>query len=296
MSILIRHFLFPENSDPLRLAQRLVDGLIHGQDAMPQYAETRQRVLMAVLDSEDGKPSSIIRTEASIWSFDENGKVDKALREAGYRFMAAAQGSAPAGETVVDLRPKLTRKQLDEEYRWTPTKADINTIIADIWPAKGTKQLKSAKGVKRKPPLTWDARQALSEAASVFWKISHAVDGLRIPSLRGLAHEARRVGAEEDRAQKGLYDGLATLADERIELLRQKESRKGIWYAVIDAYDDGADGIKTLNMLAQERCDGRDAATKAARRLMTENAIHLHPGRSIEARIMTELEWEHEQK
>lgn len=297
MNASIRHYLFPEGSSPLRLSKRLVEGMVRGRDALPDFAGTRQRFLMVILDSENGQPTRIAHTQASIWTFDDEGKVDDALRDAAGQYMAAAHGSAEPEDTVVDLRPRLTKRKLDAHLRWEPSKSDIEIIIADIWPRKGVARLKSAKGVtKKRPPLTWDARQALSEASSVFWKISHAVDGLKIPSLRGLAHEARRIGAQEDRAQKGLYDGLATLADERVELLRQKESSKGIWYAVVDAYDDAADGIRNVNMLAHERCDGRDAATKAARRLMKENAIHLHPGRSIEVRIMTELEWEHEQK
>ena len=40
-----------------------------------------------------------------------------------------------------------------------------------------------------------------------------------------------------------------------------------------------------------ERCDGRDAAVMAARRLLVEHADKLSNDVTVDARVITELEW-----
>jgi hypothetical protein len=98
MPVSVRYFLFPEESDPLRLAQRLVDGLIQGNDEMPQYADTK--------------------------TFDEDGAIREDLQEAMSEAMSLSEASSTS-EKVVSLRPQLKRKRFDEKYRWEPSSADM---------------------------------------------------------------------------------------------------------------------------------------------------------------------------
>ncbi len=124
MPVSVRYFLFPEESDPLRLAQRLVDGLIQGNDEMPQYADTKQRVTGVVIQNEDGKPTNIDRTYGTIWTFDEDGAIREDLQEAMSEAMSLSEASSTS-EKVVSLRPQLKRKRFDEKYRWEPSSADM---------------------------------------------------------------------------------------------------------------------------------------------------------------------------
>lgn len=39
-----------------RISQRVMEGLCHGEDAMPQFAETKQRVANVIVESEALKP------------------------------------------------------------------------------------------------------------------------------------------------------------------------------------------------------------------------------------------------
>ena len=69
MGISVRRYLFPEEGEPKRISQRVADGLVFGSDAIPDYAETRQRILTVFLENEVGRPLSIYKAEGSVWVF-----------------------------------------------------------------------------------------------------------------------------------------------------------------------------------------------------------------------------------
>ena len=88
--------------------------------------------------------------------------------------------------------------------------------------------MKSAKGnTPKRPPLTFDAKQALSAATEGFWKVAHEVDGLKEPSLKGFAFEARERAAS-DPDFEFLYRALAEMAERRLAILRRRRRERGI--------------------------------------------------------------------
>jgi hypothetical protein len=87
MGTAVRHYLFPDEGEPRRLSQRLVNGLIHGDDAVVEYANTRQRVLSVYIETEESRLIEIYRVEGSIWSFDEDGCIRGGLQDALAAFM-----------------------------------------------------------------------------------------------------------------------------------------------------------------------------------------------------------------
>ncbi|MDL2401583.1 hypothetical protein [Rhizobium mayense] len=187
-----RHYLFHDATDPERLSQRLVDGLIFENDSLPQYAGTRKRVLAVYLERESGKPQRIWKTEGSYWNFDADGGIADSLRQSAGEVISAAFSKPADGATVLDLKTRLNRKKVIEKNRWEPSNAEIERIIRDIWPKKPGDTLKPAKGTsKKKPPMTSEARHALREISSGFWKITHEIESLSEPSLRGFAFDAR---------------------------------------------------------------------------------------------------------
>jgi hypothetical protein len=293
MSLSVRYYLFPETSEPMRLSQRLVNGLISGRDAMPPYAGTRQRVMGVVLDNKDGKPHKIDRTYGTIWTFDTDGHITEGLREGMAHAMNSIDLMPTADSTVVPLRPSLSRKKLDDDFRWEPTNGDITRIILDIWPKSKADRLLEAKGVSpKRPPLTRDARFAIGEASQDFWKIAHQIERLKEPGLKGFAFEARR-RAKEDPQYRHLYLGLASMAEDHLELVRRRKSGKGVWYAVIEVMIQREDYMETARVI-HEQCDGRKAAVIAARSLLAENAALFNEYTSVETRVITDLEWETE--
>lgn len=292
-----RSYLFPDDGDPLRLSYRLVSGLVAGTDALPQYAGTKQRVLSAMLDLDAGKPVRISGTQASIWEFDDQGGIRDGLHKA----VALAMDSMPtpmrsAGEKVIELRPRTKQAKLQKEYRWEPANADIERIIADIWPKKRSDRLKSAQGVsKRRPPLSYDAKHAIEESSREFWKIANAIDGLKEPSLKGFAFEARH-RADADGDYGFLYRAVAEMADQRLEILGRWRIGKGTWYALVDVIMWDDENVGTSVGSFHEKCTGKQAAVVAARRLLAEHAKDFGEHITVEAEVMTDLEWQVRQR
>ncbi|MER9755395.1 hypothetical protein NKJ46_18395 [Mesorhizobium sp. M0166] len=286
-----RHYLFPNEGEPLRMSLRLVQGLIFGKDSLPQFAGTKQRVLSATLElNEAKKPVRILRTEASVWVFDQDGGIRQGLHEA----LALAMDllpTPPHDGTVVELRPRTKKQKLEKEFRWEPGKAEIDRVISDIWPKRKADRLKAAEGVaKRKAPLTYDASRALDEASEGFWKIGHAIERLKEPSLKGFAVEARQ-RSEADPEEGSLFRAIAEMAERRLEILRRRRVGKGVWYALVDVtrWDDGV-GTSISNY--HERCEGKAAAVAAARRLLAAHADKFAEDITVEAELLTDLEWQ----
>ncbi|CAH2394826.1 hypothetical protein [Mesorhizobium escarrei] len=286
-----RHYLFPNEGEPLRMSLRLVEGLIFGKDILPQYAGTKQRVLSATLEFDEAKkPTRILRTEASVWVFDQHGGIRQGLHEA----LALAMDILPTparDDTVVELRPRTKKQKLEKEFRWEPGKAEIDRVISDIWPKRKADRLKAAEGVaKRKPPLTYDASRALDEASEGFWKIEHAIERLKEPSLKGFAFGARQ-RSEANPEEGSLFRAIAEMAERRSEILRRRRVGKGVWYALVDVtrWDDG---VGTSISAYHERCEGKAAAIAAARRLLAAHADKFAEDITVEAEVLTDLEWQ----
>jgi hypothetical protein len=294
MSISLRYYLFPTDGEPLRLSQRLVEGLVYGKDAMPQYANSEQRVICVVLRNDNRQPTKITRTSGEIWTFDSKGEIREGLMQGAFEVMnlASETSSSMTSGTVVSIRPQLNKKKLAEKYRWQPSNVDIDRINRDIWPKLKTDRLKEAKGTsQRRPPLTSEAKYALSEMTDGFWKFATKMNELTEPGLKGIAFELREK-ASQFREFKHLYNALANMADDQLELLRRKRSGKGIWYANVEVTywreEREGDVVESFH----QRCEGRPAAVDAARRMFVENAHKFSENRTVSAEVLTDIEWE----
>lgn len=290
MGLSLRYYLFPEGAAPLRLSKRLVQGLIDGTDRAPQYANTKQRVLEVVLESDDRKPVQILDANGAYWVFDGDGDIGDGLRESVRDAMDLAFDRPRESGVVVSLEPKRRRKELKDRNRWVPTSAELDLVAADIWPKGAADRLHAGKGVAPKtPPLTYDAERAMEESSKDFFLVEHQIGRLKAPSLKGFAFEARRRSQEGDHPE--LYNALAEMADNRLERLRARSSSKGAWYAWVSLtrWDDTNVGEETF--FVSKKCDGRATAEKVAAELVREHAGKITYDTSIDSGVQTELDW-----
>jgi len=292
VGISIRYYLFPEDAAPQRIPLRVADGLVGGTDTMPQFANTRQRILTVVLDVDGRSAEAITRFEGTIWTFDGEGSITEGLREAISDVINSIDYRSNSTDTVVAIGPEIAKRKLAAKHRWKPSQEDLDAVLADVWPDKARGRLKAAKGsAPKRPPLTWEGKDALRQATEPFWKISFPIDQLKEPSLAGLVFEARdRAEGEPELAP--LYEAIAKMADRRLNLLRARRSSKGIWYACADILRWEDEHTASTVASYHVRCDGRAAAVQAARRLMTEHADKFSADCTIDVSIETELEWE----
>jgi hypothetical protein len=226
MGLGVRFYLFTDEGLQ-RISQRLMEGLAHGKDAMPQFAGTRQKVANVLVEMEGAKPVKIERADGSFLTFDENGQVHKDLIASGfaametYRALERAQRSPEPGK-VVDLSPKLNREKWERENRWTLSKEDLDLIADDIWNRKraGAPKVQRATGIAPKPPtMTWEAKEAIKDIQSKIWSIGGKLEHLAEPSLKGVSFEALQMAKADQNSP--LWRAVSEYADLRREILKR---------------------------------------------------------------------------
>lgn len=285
-----RYYLFPENSPPLKISTRILEGLIHGTDSIPEYANSEQRVLGVSVEHVDGEPVRIIGSAGSIWIFDKEGRINEGLRKSFDMIMSSPDFPIADESKVVSLQSRLNKKTHKRLFRWDATKADLDLIAKDLWPQTQEDRLKPVISIsKRKPPLTYEAERALDEISDTFTTISIRLGFLKGPTLKGLAAEARERSLI-DLEHQSLYRAVAEMAEERMEILRRRNQKKGVWYAVLRIHRL-EDGISEEIARFDVRCTNRDAAEKATQRLLVEHANKFSTGLMIEAEMLTDIEW-----
>lgn len=147
-----------------------------------------------------------------------------------------------------------------------------------------------ARSAKSKTPkLSFEATHALNQASEPFFGIELAIERLEEPDLIALSAEARRLAGDSHRE---LYAAVADIADAALAIRVARGSPDGIWYAVLDVIkwepnQHTGQGIASYS----ERCEGRDAAVAAARRLLVDHVTEFADQTTVDARVVTELEW-----
>jgi hypothetical protein len=68
MSLSVRFYLFADDGLQ-RISQRLMHGLALGNDAMPQYAGTKQKAADVIVEVENGKPIRIAKADGNFLTF-----------------------------------------------------------------------------------------------------------------------------------------------------------------------------------------------------------------------------------
>ncbi|MCK1282268.1 hypothetical protein IVB46_44340 [Bradyrhizobium sp. 61] len=301
MALSIRFYLFAEDGLK-RISQRVMMGLVHGKDSMPQYAGTKQKVADIILEADNGKPLRIERSVGSFLRFDESGQVHRDLVASGFAALdtglalEAALRKRPG--KVVDLAPKLNREKWERENRWTLSKEDLDLISDDIWgrTTVASPKVERAKGTAARPPqMTSDAREAIREIHSSISTIDNRLVWLGEPSLKGVAYEARQNAKSE--VERPFWLAVAEAADRHHEILVRRRTGRGIWYALVhilrwDAIRRTAETQATF----QERCASKGDAENAVRRLLTEHSGLFGADCTIEGEVLSELEWDDEEE
>jgi hypothetical protein len=204
MTISVRFYIFADTGLQ-RVSQRAMEGLAQGQDAMPQFAGTKQKIANVIVELEEGKPARITKADGSFLHFNAAGKVHKSLVNSGFEAMETFEAlerskRIKSKSKVVDLSPKLNREKWEREHRWNLSKDDLDLISADLWKMKKAEVAKvvQAKGVQAvPPPLTSEARNAVREIHTHIFGIHGKLEFLTEPALKGLAFEARSLASKD---------------------------------------------------------------------------------------------------
>jgi hypothetical protein len=296
MTVSMRFYLFAPDGLQ-RISHRVMEGLCHGEDAMPQFANTKQRVANVTVEIEDGKPARILSATGIFLSFDGKGKVHESLQRGGLEametFEALERSQRIRPSKVIDLSPKLKHEKWERDDRWELTKADLDAISADLWkmkkaPSATVIQARGSKPIA--PPLTNEARQAIQEIQGHVFGIGGKLEFLTEPAPKGLAFEARSLAAND--FDNAVWLGVASAADRKREILTRYRTGSGVWYASVDVirWNHSRRSGET-DSFVHEKCNSKKEAEEAARRLLAENAKYFSAEISVEARVVCDLEW-----
>ena len=88
-----------------------MQGLAHGNDAMPQYAGTKQKAADIIVEVENGKPVRIARADGNFLTFDKKGQVHRDL----------VAGGMEAMETFAALKRAERRRHRQKLSIWPPS-------------------------------------------------------------------------------------------------------------------------------------------------------------------------------
>ena len=165
MGISIRIYLFLDNGTVKGVPRRICEALPFGEDAIPEYAGTRQRMVQVLVENNDRQPVRILDATCHYWDFDDEGKIDRGLRQSAGEWMNFAfSRDKPRKGKVVDLVPEIRKKEMHDKHRWTLANDEVDLVAADIWPGVHgpAPEVTSVTGkAPKKPPLTYDAKHAL---------------------------------------------------------------------------------------------------------------------------------------
>jgi hypothetical protein len=301
MSTGLRIFLFEEDGTLRHVPHRVMDGLIHGEDQLPQYAGRQLRAATALVYLADWKPKRIASVSGSIFRFDSEGGLHRSLAASAMMALetfGAVREAAGATETVVNISPRLNRAKWERENRWQPTSADITRIVHAIWPEQAGRPVerpKPAIGIKkRRIPMSRPASNAVRECAMPAFNIQRQIDDLDDKDLKSFVANAREGLAHGDPVSNEIWKGAIAAAEKRLEIRRTWRAGKGKWFAEVSKMVSDPEPLHTAESITIEfrECQGKAAAIEAAREMLARHAHQFGERIEIEARICPEIEWD----
>ncbi len=138
MGLSVRIFFVNDDDTLERFSFARYERLLNGdpKEHLIEYAGKRVRYILVVVDLANRIPVSILRTECSYLTFDNEGKIDTAYIEKGSRMLFDGMEPFPDGESppeVVDARHRFAMKRYENEYQWEPTQEIITKMMETIF-------------------------------------------------------------------------------------------------------------------------------------------------------------------
>ena len=294
-----RYFLFEDDGTMLHLPQRVLEGLIHDADRLPQYAGRKIRSLALTLELHNKKPIRVTNQSASIWHFDSEGSLQQSLVNNAFALMNLSERErrepAQTGP-VVDISTKLDRKRFEQENRWEPTQHEITQAVNAIWPENAGGSAERPKTItgeeKRKLPVSHATKRALRQCLEPTYQLHRLIGELTERDLKPFIAEARDDAEQPEPVSGALWSGILAAAEKQPEIRAAWRIGKGKWFAEIEKTvpAEGRSYSKCVTVEWRE-CDGKAAAVTAAREMLAKHAALFDADVEIQARICPEIEW-----
>jgi hypothetical protein len=106
----------------------------------PEYAGKAVKCVHVVVELEDRSPVAVLESIFFITHFNLDGGIDQEKKVERQRLATGMRVSSPDkrdGKCVIDMRPRLSEKRYDHEFRWAPTTREAADLERRIEEALG---------------------------------------------------------------------------------------------------------------------------------------------------------------
>ncbi len=93
----------------------------------PEYAGKAVRCVHVVIEMADRKPVGLLESIFFITHFNAEGGMDQEKKVERQRLAVDIRGGRSekvSGKSVIDMRPRLSERRYDHEFRWSPTQVE----------------------------------------------------------------------------------------------------------------------------------------------------------------------------
>jgi hypothetical protein len=114
-----------------RVSHRLHSALLSGEIALPQYANSKQKIVEVMIWRDPGRARKI-EARGTICFFNSKGYID--LREPVEAAAIAVEASKPKrrDENVFDIGPVIRSRRWSREHTWKPSPMLLQTLLQKI--------------------------------------------------------------------------------------------------------------------------------------------------------------------
>jgi hypothetical protein len=293
---MLEYFVFQDDGTIKRIPVSTLEKLRRQAACIPEFAGKRVRVAEVWKETtETGAPESVERIGGFYLVFDKDGFVEETAQSEAIELAihSLGQGMRSRDEPVVNLQARAKKRTLDQKYRWEPTPAERQQIAAA---ALGhPRRIVNVKSVKRPqvtgPVVSLAARNAYDSISEHAWRFRFEVGNLKEAELLGLKQLVEE-RLREDNEQEPIWRAVLEVAEQERSIRQVRRTGDGEWYAVVELFKwsevDSGEVVKEWS----QRCPTRDEAIELVHQLTAENAHHIGKQMSLEARVLSVLEWD----
>ena len=140
MGLSLRIFIINDDGTFSRLAVSRYERLLRNdpEERLKQFAGKRIQYALVILETENRKPSKIIRIQYSYLFFDSEGFIDTEEREKEIRLginMVPTYEEDQEARNVITAHHKFAKKRHSDRYGWAPSKELEEAIIDAVFSA-----------------------------------------------------------------------------------------------------------------------------------------------------------------
>jgi len=131
MALGVRIFFLGSDDTLKRISHRRFEAFQTRKDAFKEHASNSVRCAFVIVDIENRRPKKIRAIDPIRLYFDASGRYNLTKRTRKYQLTRQAVDNLAASQKdaqVVNISPRIAKKQLDKEFRWVPSHQHLRAI------------------------------------------------------------------------------------------------------------------------------------------------------------------------